>query len=166
MRAPSPLFVEYGDVEVEEEAVVEDEDDDEMTGMEMSRSRRMAPEPWSLDEEEMRDCEVGGGVEMLEEEEQEEGEVVGGGLSRVPVPVPVPGRVPIADGGEMGMSEIGRGDGVVVRGRGRVAKEDAGSKVRVARRLRELYRRSVLVKDRKGRMRRVGGGLVGRREGL
>ncbi len=150
-RAVSPLFVENGLVGVDEGVVensVSDDDDgdDEMPGM--GREMGMTPEPRSSDDE-MGDkmCDTLPG-QVFEMGDDERGLVAG------------PSRVPGPGAGEREMV-VPNGD--VSRG---VGKDVAGTKVPVARRLRELYRSAVLVKDRKGRMRRVGGGLVGRREGM
>lgn len=128
--------------------------DDAMMGMGMGLE--MTPEPRSADEDmcdEMRNDSPGRVLEM-----SDDGREVVGGSSRVPEPV--------AGEREVGMSMGGRDEGVVRRRKGKgKGKDDAGDKVPVARRLRELYRSAVMVKDRKGRMRRVGGGLVERREG-
>lgn len=144
-------------MQVEEEVVVVEDSDDhdgdgggdgdgdeEMTGMEA--------EPWSGDQDmgdAMRDEVPGWAVEMFDEDRRGSGGS-GGVPSRV--------LVAVANGREVVPRDDKNGDVVGRKGEGVV-------KVRVARRLRELYRSAVLVKDRKGRLRRVGGGLVGRRVG-
>lgn len=151
-RAVSPLFVEDGLVGVDAEAVEDsvsdnnDEGDDGMTGM--RKAMGMTPEPRSSDEE-MGDkmCDTLPG-QMVEVDDDEHEMVFG------------PSRVLGPGAGER---EMVVPKGGVSRG---VGKDVAGTKVPVARRLRNLYRSAVLVKDRKGRMRRVGGGLVRTKKGL
>lgn len=134
------------DEEVVEDSVSDnnDEGDDGMTGM--GKAMGMTPEPRSSDDE-MGDkmCDTLPG-QIFEMGDDERGLVAG------------PSRVPGPGAGER---EQVVPEGRVSRG---VGKDVAETKVPVARRLRDLYRSAVLVKDRKGRMRSVGGGFLRRRE--
>ncbi|KAI9875764.1 MAG: hypothetical protein M1830_008020 [Pleopsidium flavum] len=72
--------------------------------------------------------------------------------------------IPTASQGNIGArGEAGRGDSARSNRRKFEQRGDILPKVPVAKRLRDLYQKAVLVKDRKGRMRKPGGGAVVRR---
>lgn len=72
--------------------------------------------------------------------------------------------IPTASQRDVAAQEEVRNGGIPRSNRRKLEQQcDGVAKVPVAKRLRELYQSAVLVKDRKGRMRRPGGGAVVRR---
>ena len=108
----------------------------------------MAPEPCTPED-------TGG-------ELSEEGEVRGSAISEQFEPHDGESSVmiPVADERNVVAEEAREVDATQPSWRERGHQFTTVTRTPVAKRLRELYRRAVLVKDRKGRMRRLGGGAV------